>query len=37
VAFLAKGKIQETSAPEDFFDNPSTPDAQRFLSRVMKY
>ena len=37
VAFLAQGKIQEASAPQQFFTNPSTPAAQRFLSKVMKY
>lgn len=37
VAFLAAGKIQETSPPEQFFHNPSTATAQRFLSKVMKY
>jgi polar amino acid transport system ATP-binding protein len=37
VAFLANGKIQESSAPEHFFEAPTTAPARRFLSRVMKY
>jgi polar amino acid transport system ATP-binding protein len=37
IAFLAEGKIVETSAPTDFFSAPNSPEGQRFLSRVMKY
>lgn len=37
VAFLAAGKIGELAAPEAFFTSPSSLDAKRFLSRVMKY
>jgi len=37
VAFLAEGKIQEAAMPGQFFANPTTPMARRFLSKVMKY
>jgi polar amino acid transport system ATP-binding protein len=37
IAFLAQGRIAELSPSADFFQNPSTPTAARFLSRVMKY
>ena len=37
IAFLAAGKIQESSPPSEFFENPTSALAQRFLSRVMKY
>lgn len=37
VAFLAEGKIQEASPPDQFFGDPSTSMARRFLSKVMKY
>lgn len=37
IAFLAAGRIVETSHPTSFFNQPSSPEAQRFLSRVMKY
>jgi polar amino acid transport system ATP-binding protein len=37
VAFLTEGKIREIAPPSAFFSAPSSPAAQRFLSRVMKY
>jgi polar amino acid transport system ATP-binding protein len=37
IAFLAEGKIVETSAPTEFFSSPNSPEGLRFLSRVMKY
>lgn len=37
VAFLANGKIVESSPPASFFGEAATPEARRFLSRVMKY
>lgn len=37
IAFLTAGKIIECSTPETFFQEPATPLARRFLSRVMKY
>ena len=37
VAFLAGGRILESSPPARFFGEAATPAAQRFLSRVMKY
>lgn len=33
--FMDEGKIQEKQAPEDFFSNPKTPNAQRFLSKMI--
>lgn len=37
IAFLAAGTIQECSPPAGFFENPESPVARKFLSRVMKY
>ncbi|HVJ44990.1 MAG TPA: amino acid ABC transporter ATP-binding protein [Luteolibacter sp.] len=37
IAFLSAGKIGELASPASFFTSPSSADAQRFLSRVMKY
>jgi polar amino acid transport system ATP-binding protein len=37
IAFLAGGKIEEINTPGEFFASPTSPIAQRFLSRVMKY
>jgi len=37
VAFVAGGGIRECSAASSFFDNPSTPEARRFLARILKY
>ncbi|CAI2695590.1 amino acid ABC transporter ATP-binding protein [Apilactobacillus apinorum] len=33
--FMDEGKIQEKQSPEDFFDNPQTENAQRFLSKMI--
>lgn len=33
--FMDEGKIQEKQAPEDFFANPKTANAQRFLSKMI--
>ncbi|CAI2673188.1 Glutamine transport ATP-binding protein GlnQ [Apilactobacillus kunkeei] len=33
--FMDEGKIQEKQAPQDFFSNPKTPNAQRFLSKMI--
>ncbi|WP_285289170.1 amino acid ABC transporter ATP-binding protein [Apilactobacillus zhangqiuensis] len=33
--FMDDGKIQEKQAPQDFFANPQTPNAQRFLSKMI--
>ncbi|KOY77734.1 amino acid ABC transporter ATP-binding protein [Apilactobacillus kunkeei] len=33
--FMDEGKIQEKQAPQDFFANPKTPNAQRFLSKMI--
>lgn len=37
VAFLAGGKIIEHGPAKEFFDAPKTPEASRFLDRVLKY
>lgn len=37
VAFLASGKILEHAPAGDFFASPRTPEAARFLDRVLKY
>ena len=37
VAFLAGGKIIEHGPARDFFDAPKSPEAARFLARVLKY
>jgi len=37
VAFLAQGRIVEAGAPEQSFAEPSTPECQSFLSRVLRY
>lgn len=37
VAFLSDGRILETAAPAPFFTTPESPEAARFLSKVMKY
>jgi ABC-type polar amino acid transport system ATPase subunit len=36
VIFLANGSIRETGAPCDFFSNPRTPEAIRFLECVLQ-
>jgi arginine/lysine/histidine transport system ATP-binding protein len=33
--FMDDGKIQEKQSPEDFFSHPKTPNAQRFLSKMI--
>lgn len=33
--FMDEGKIQEKQSPQDFFTNPKTPNAQRFLSKMI--
>ncbi|MBX8454875.1 amino acid ABC transporter ATP-binding protein [Apilactobacillus kunkeei] len=33
--FMDEGKIQEKQSPQDFFSNPKTPNAQRFLSKMI--
>ncbi|HEX8372336.1 MAG TPA: amino acid ABC transporter ATP-binding protein [Chthoniobacterales bacterium] len=37
VAFLAEGRILECSDAQSLFGNPTTPQLQRFLSRILKY
>ena len=37
VAFLASGKILEHAPARNFFATPRTPEAARFLDRVLKY
>lgn len=37
IAFLSNGRILETQPPQQFFRHPTTPEATRFLSRVMQY
>lgn len=37
VAFVASGRIEESSAPADLFGNSQSPLCQRFLSKVMRY
>lgn len=37
VAFLAQGRIAEHGSAKDFFSTPRTPEATRFLERVLKY
>ena len=37
VAFLADGKILECTPGAEFFLTPKTPEAARFLSRILKY
>jgi len=37
VAFVAAGKIEELSPPDELFGSPKSPLCQRFLSRVMRY
>ncbi len=37
VAFVAEGKIAESAAAEDFFRNPQTEVAARFLEKILKY
>jgi len=37
VAFVAEGKLAESAAAEDFFRNPQTEIATRFLEKILKY
>lgn len=37
VAFVADGVVAECRPAADFFDRPETPEAQRFLERILKY
>jgi len=37
VVFMAEGQIVETATPDEFFDDPKTPRAQDFLSKVMSH
>lgn len=37
VAFVAEGKIAETASAEEFFQNPQTEVASRFLEKILKY
>ncbi|QBP18937.1 amino acid ABC transporter ATP-binding protein [Acetilactobacillus jinshanensis] len=34
--FMDKGGIKEQGKPKDFFSHPKTPEAQKFLSKVLK-
>ncbi len=37
VAFLAAGKVVESAPPAEWFEKPKSEQAQRFLSRVLRY
>jgi polar amino acid transport system ATP-binding protein len=37
VAFLADGQVRECRPARDFFAAPETPEARRFLERILKY
>lgn len=37
VAFVAEGRVAECGPAAEFFDHPSTPEARRFLERILKY
>lgn len=37
VAFLANGRVVESGPPGEWFENPSSEHARRFLSRVLRY
>ncbi|WP_035614870.1 amino acid ABC transporter ATP-binding protein [Haloferula sp. BvORR071] len=37
VAFLAAGKVVESAPPAQWFEKPQSEQAQRFLSRVLRY
>ncbi len=37
VAFVADGAVAECRPAGDFFDRPETPEARRFLERILKY
>lgn len=37
VAFVADGRVLECGPAEEFFAAPNTPEAKKFLSRILKY
>lgn len=37
IAFVADGSIGECAPPAEFFDTPKSPNARRFLDKVLKY
>jgi polar amino acid transport system ATP-binding protein len=37
VAFLADGKILESSEPNELFERPASPECRAFLARVLRY
>jgi glutamate transport system ATP-binding protein len=37
VAFMDEGEIVETATPADFFDNPTSPRAKSFLSKILSH
>jgi polar amino acid transport system ATP-binding protein len=37
VAFMADGKVVEMGAPKDIFDNPRTPRAREFVSKILRH
>jgi ABC-type polar amino acid transport system ATPase subunit len=37
VAFLAGGRIMEAGPAYSFFESPSTPEADRFLKKVLSF
>lgn len=37
IAFISRGAIVESGTPQDFFSQPKTHEAQRFLSRVLEF
>ncbi|KPI09166.1 Phosphonate-transporting ATPase [Actinobacteria bacterium OK074] len=37
VVFLDEGRVQEIATPAEFFDNPRTPRARAFLSKVLQH
>ena len=36
ILFMAQGKILESAAPDEFFENPKHPRLQEFLNKVLK-
>jgi polar amino acid transport system ATP-binding protein len=37
VVFIGQGKVLECAPSTEFFENPATPDAKRFLEKVLRY
>ncbi|MET7575003.1 amino acid ABC transporter ATP-binding protein [Streptomyces sp. NPDC005492] len=37
VVFLDNGRVEETAAPDEFFDGPRSPRAREFLSKVLAH